>query len=118
MQWTVVWAGKTHYCSSKAGLFGLTRALAWDVGQYGIRVNCVVPGAIATELLVNYQRRIAAEQGVSYEEIVDQAGKSSPEGRLVAPPADRTPYCVYVRPPLPPGQAVVEPAGSCREQIA
>jgi NAD(P)-dependent dehydrogenase (short-subunit alcohol dehydrogenase family) len=78
-------AGKTHYCSSKSGHFGLTRALAWDVGQYGIRVNCVVPGAIATELLVNYHHRIAAEQGVSYEEIVSQAGQSSPEGRLVTP---------------------------------
>jgi gluconate 5-dehydrogenase len=37
------------YASAKAGLEGLTRALAADLGPYGIRVNAVAPGFFATE---------------------------------------------------------------------
>lgn len=45
--------GKTErivYASSKAGLHGYTKALALEVGRYGITVNAVGPGPIATEL--------------------------------------------------------------------
>jgi 3-oxoacyl-[acyl-carrier protein] reductase len=38
-----------HYVTSKHGLIGFTRSLARAEGASGIRVNCVVPGAIATE---------------------------------------------------------------------
>jgi 3-oxoacyl-[acyl-carrier protein] reductase len=42
-------AGFVDYVSSKAGIIGLTRALAREVGKEGIRVNSVMPGAIRTE---------------------------------------------------------------------
>ena len=42
-------AGHTAYASSKAGLVALTKCLAREVGRYGIRVVCVVPGWIGTE---------------------------------------------------------------------
>jgi NAD(P)-dependent dehydrogenase (short-subunit alcohol dehydrogenase family) len=37
------------YCASKGGLDQLTRVSACELGQYGIRVNCVAPGAIEIE---------------------------------------------------------------------
>ena len=39
------------YCASKAGLIGLTRAMAIDHTSEGIRVNCVCPGPIDTPML-------------------------------------------------------------------
>jgi 3-oxoacyl-[acyl-carrier protein] reductase len=44
--------GAPHYCASKAGVQGLTRALADEVGARGIRVNAVVPGPTMTPAMM------------------------------------------------------------------
>ena len=41
-------AGRAHVVTAKAGLAGMTRALALDLAPHGITVNCVVPGTIET----------------------------------------------------------------------
>jgi 3-oxoacyl-[acyl-carrier protein] reductase len=43
-------AGQTNYAASKGGVIALTKALAKEVGSRGIRVNCIAPGYITTEL--------------------------------------------------------------------
>ncbi|MFP3459672.1 glucose 1-dehydrogenase [Arthrobacter globiformis] len=42
------------YCASKAGVHGMTRAMAVDLGKDGIRCNAIAPGWIASELSENY----------------------------------------------------------------
>ncbi|MBK0392568.1 SDR family NAD(P)-dependent oxidoreductase [Ramlibacter algicola] len=43
-----------HYAASKTGLMGLSRALAGEVGNGGITVNCVAPGVIETPMLSTF----------------------------------------------------------------
>jgi 3-oxoacyl-[acyl-carrier protein] reductase len=43
--------GQTNYAATKAGLIGMTRTWARELGKYNIRVNAVAPGFIATEMV-------------------------------------------------------------------
>lgn len=43
--------GQANYAAAKAGLFGLTKTLALETATKGITVNCVVPGAIKTDVV-------------------------------------------------------------------
>ena len=68
---TAGWTGmprKSHYVASKAGLRALTKVIATEAGPYGIRCNCLVPGGIETELWTNWGKRMAGEQGITFEE--------------------------------------------------
>ncbi len=42
--------GQANYCASKAGLIGLTKSIAREVGSRGVRVNAIAPGFIQTDM--------------------------------------------------------------------
>lgn len=65
---------ETHYSAAKAGVIGFTKALAKELGPSGIRVNCVAPGVIET----NMNRNITLEA-------VEQLSDETPLGRLGSP---------------------------------
>jgi 3-oxoacyl-[acyl-carrier protein] reductase len=43
-------AGQANYCAAKAGVAGMTRALARELGSRNVTVNCIAPGFIATDM--------------------------------------------------------------------
>jgi acetoacetyl-CoA reductase/3-oxoacyl-[acyl-carrier protein] reductase len=66
--------GQANYAASKAGLIGLTKALARELGAFGVTVNAVAPGMVMTEMA-----RALPEQ------VVDQARAEAVLGRLAEP---------------------------------
>jgi len=77
--------GRTPYAGSKMALVGIARTLAWEVGEYGLRVNVISPGPVEGERIKRVVRNQAAAQGISEEEALRQFTSSSPLGRLVPP---------------------------------
>ena len=45
---------EAHYSAAKAGVLALSKSLAKELGPSGIRVNCISPGAIQTDMLQDY----------------------------------------------------------------
>lgn len=50
--------GQTNYVATKAGVIGMTKVWAREMGRYGIRVNAVAPGFTATEMVVAMPEKI------------------------------------------------------------
>jgi len=67
--------GRAHYAASKAGLLGLTYALARELGPSGITVNAVVPGRIESEMVTEHSNEARVQQWLD----------ATPLGRLGTP---------------------------------
>ncbi|HVT11182.1 MAG TPA: 3-oxoacyl-[acyl-carrier-protein] reductase [Fimbriimonadaceae bacterium] len=77
-------AGQTNYAASKAGLIGLTLAVAKELGSRNITCNAVAPGFIETDMTENLP-----------PDFKEQAIKQAPAGRLGAP-ADIAPAILFL----------------------
>jgi 3-oxoacyl-[acyl-carrier protein] reductase len=66
--------GQTNYVASKAGVIGMTRTWARELGRYGIRVNAVAPGFVATEILRGMPQKV-----------LDAMVEHTPIGRIGVP---------------------------------
>lgn len=70
ISWMVPSTGLPVYVTAKAGIVGLTRTMSRELGPFGIRVNCVLPGAILTERQARlwwtseYREKIMASQSI------------------------------------------------------
>lgn len=54
-------AGQANYCASKAGLIGLTKAAALELGSRGITVNAIAPGFIETDMTETLPKDVRAK---------------------------------------------------------
>jgi NAD(P)-dependent dehydrogenase (short-subunit alcohol dehydrogenase family) len=70
------------YSASKFGVIGLTQSLALALAPYGVRVNCVCPGAVDTDMsTLNHEER-AQQLRVPFDEAKSHAAREIPLGRL------------------------------------
>jgi len=68
--------GQTNYSASKAGVIGFSRSLSMEVGKFGITVNCIAPGVIATPGVTSLPH---------YQSLVDRVAPTLPIPRLGKP---------------------------------
>lgn len=74
-----------HYSASKFAVLGFTQALAREVAEHGIRVNCICPGFVRTSM---QHREVAWEaklRGISETAVLDEYVSLTPLGRLEEP---------------------------------
>ena len=81
--------GQANYAASKAGLIGLGRTAARELGRFGIRVNIIAPGFIETEMTASLPREVI--QTAIDETVLGRAGEPGDVARaalfLVSPMA-------------------------------
>lgn len=74
---------KAHYAVAKMGLIPLARTLAREVGRAGIRVNCLVVGLVAGDLVDRWVARMAREGGRPEEDVRASLTAGIPLGRAL-----------------------------------
>jgi 3-oxoacyl-[acyl-carrier protein] reductase len=73
--------GQTNYSAAKAGIQGMTKTMAIELGRYGITVNAIAPGFIETDMTA----ATAARMGMDFEQVKRDAAGQIPVGRVGQP---------------------------------
>ena len=68
-------AGQCNYAASKAGLVGLTKSIAKEMGSRGIRANCIAPGFITTDMT----SAVSEEMRKEWEKLIPLRRSGTPE---------------------------------------
>jgi len=73
--------GQANYSAAKAGIQGLTKTLAIELGRFGVRANCVAPGFIVSAMTEQTAERL----GVSFEDFQTAVAAQTPLARVGQP---------------------------------
>lgn len=73
--------GQANYATAKAGIQGLTKTLAIELGKFGITTNAVAPGFVETDMT----KQTAARLGLSFDTFLQQLADTVPTGRVGQP---------------------------------
>lgn len=73
--------GQTNYAAAKAGMQGMCKTLAIELGPYNVNVNCVAPGFIATAMTQQTADRI----GVPFDQFMEAVAQQVPLQRVGQP---------------------------------
>lgn len=88
--------GGPHYSAAKAGVLGLARAMARELGGAGVRVNCITPGLIGTDII---KGKLDEDQKAAIAEGIPMGRLGRPEeiaGACVFLGSDLSSYCTGV----------------------
>ncbi len=88
-------AQQAAYVASKHAVLGLVRAAALDLGQYGIRVNTLAPGPVATDALLGRVHDRAEQGGPPADQALQDMAEAAALGRMVSE-ADVARACVFL----------------------
>ncbi|TDR04238.1 3-oxoacyl-ACP reductase FabG [Paraburkholderia silvatlantica] len=84
--------GQANYAAAKAGVAGMTRALAREIGSRGITVNCVAPGFIDTDMT----KDLPAEQQAALKQQIPLGRLGSPDDIAHAVAFLASPQAAYI----------------------
>lgn len=76
---------QVHYCATKSAVIGYTRALAMELKDTGIRVNCFCPGSVMSEMTMREAQAVYELDGIEPEESLKDWQSAIPLGRWVTP---------------------------------
>lgn len=88
--------GGPHYSAAKAGVLGLARAMAREFGPQGIRINCIAPGLIGTDII---KGKLDEERQAEIADTIPLARLGRPDdiaGACVFLASDLSAYCTGI----------------------
>ncbi|HZT63036.1 MAG TPA: 3-oxoacyl-ACP reductase FabG [Burkholderiales bacterium] len=85
-------AGQINYAAAKAGIGGMTRSLAREIGSRGVTVNCVAPGFIDTDMT----RALSEEQKTALLQQIPLSRLGNPEDVAAAVAFLASPQAAYI----------------------
>jgi len=76
---------ESPYSVTKWGIIGFTETLAIELGKFGIRANCISPGATRTQEFEDWVKGAARDAGISYKEMMSKITDNNALKRIAEP---------------------------------